>query len=98
MDLIIKVRGYLTYRDVIGKREIEQPDDVQVTFLNFIRGLAAELGGEHGRALFDEEADTIGQSVAIMLNGVHHNHLPNRLDTVLKDQDEVAIFPPAAGG
>ena len=96
--MIIKVRGYLTYRDVIGKHEIEQPDDVQVTFLNFIRGLAAELGGEYGSALFDEETDTIGQSVAIMLNGVHYNHLPNRLDTVLKDQDEVAIFPPAAGG
>jgi molybdopterin converting factor small subunit len=96
--LIIKVRGYLTYRDVIGWSEIEQPDDIPVTFLNFICDLAAEIGGEHGRALFDSEAGTIGQSVAIMLNGVHYNHLSDRLDTVLKDQDEIAIFPPGAGG
>jgi molybdopterin converting factor small subunit len=96
--LIIKVRGYLTYRDVIGQREIEQPDDIAVTFLVFISELAAEIGGEHGRALFDNEAETVGDSVAIMLNGVHYNHLPNRLDTVLKDQDEIAVFPPAAGG
>ena len=96
--MIIKVKGYLTYRDVIGGREIEQPDDVPVTFLDFIRKLAAEIPGEHGRALFDEEAGTVGMSVAIMLNGVHYNHLPDRLDTVLKDRDEIAVFPPAAGG
>ena len=96
--MIIKVRGYLTYRDVIGQREIEQSDHIQITFLDFVRELAAEIGGEHGRALFDDEAGTIGGSVAIMLNGVHYNHLPDRLNTILKDQDEIAIFPPAAGG
>ena len=96
--MIIKVRGYLTYRDVIGQCEIEQPDDIPVTFLDFIRRLAAKIPGENGLALFDDETGTVGQSVAIMLNGVHYNHLLNRLDTVLKDQDEVAVFPPAAGG
>lgn len=96
--MIIKVRGYLTYRDVIGWREIEQPDDIPVTFINFIRELAAEIGGEHGRALFNGETGTIGQSVAVMLNGVHYNHLSDRVNTVLKDQDEIAVFPPGAGG
>lgn len=96
--MIIKVKGYLTYRDVIGKREFEQPDDVPVTFLDFICELATEIGGEHGQNLFDEEAGMIGKSVAIMLNGVHYNHLPDRLKTVLHDRDEIAIFPPAAGG
>ena len=88
----------MTYRDVLGSREFEQPDDVPIIFLDFIRELATEIGGEYGRAMFDDEADTVGGSVAIMLNGVHYNHLPARLDTVLKDQDEIAVFPPAAGG
>ena len=96
--MIIKVRGYLTYRDVLGQREIQQPDDFPVTFLDFIRELADEIGGEHGQALFDKEAGTVGGSVAIMLNGVHYNHLPDGLVTILKDQDEIAVFPPAAGG
>jgi molybdopterin converting factor small subunit len=96
--LIIKVRGYLTYRDVIGQREIEQRDDAPVSLLDFLREFAAEIGGEHGRALFDDEAGTVGQSVAIMLNGRHYNHLPDRLETVLQDQDEVAVFPPGMGG
>lgn len=96
--MIIKVRGYLTYRDLIGKREIEQPDGIQVTLHDFIRKLADELGGEHGRALFDKETGTVGPAVAVMLNGVHYNHLPDRLKTVLKDGDEIAVFPPGAGG
>jgi len=96
--LIIKVKGYLTYRDLIGQREIEQPDDVPVSLLDFINKLAIEIGGKYGRALIDEESDTIGKSVAVMLNGMHYNHLPDRLNTVLKNKDEIAIFPPGAGG
>jgi molybdopterin converting factor small subunit len=96
--LIIKVKGYLTYRDVIGEREIEIPDDVPVFLLDFLRELAVDLGGEQGNALFEKETGTVGQHVAVMHNGRHYNHLPDRLNTVLQDQDEIAIFPPAAGG
>lgn len=98
VNLIIKVKGYLTYRDVIGERAIELGDDAPVLLLDFLRELAVELGGEPGRALFDEESGTVGPSVAVMHNGRHYNHLPDRLNTVLQDQDEIAIFPPAAGG
>lgn len=96
--MIIKVKGYLTYRDVIGQREIEQCDDAPILLLDFLRELAGMIDGKNGRALFDEEKGTVGRSVAVMLNGCHYNHLPDRLNTVLKDQDEVAVFPPGAGG
>ena len=96
--MIIKVKGYLTYRDVIGKQRYNLHNDHPVIFLDFIRELATEIGGELGAALFDKETGTVGLAVAIMLNGVHYNHLPDRLNTVLKDQDEIAVFPPGAGG
>ena len=96
--MIIKVKGYLTYKDIIGQREIQKPNDVLFTLLDIIRELAAKMSGAPGRALFDEERGTVGQSVAVMLNGVHYNHLPERLDTILKDHDEIAVFPPGAGG
>jgi molybdopterin converting factor small subunit len=96
--LIIKVKGYLTYREVIGQREIKERDDAPIILSDFLRELAAEIGGEHGRALFDDESGTVGRSVAVMRNGVHYNHLPDKLETVLQDQDEIAIFPPGAGG
>ena len=96
--MIIKVKGYLTYRDLIGEREITVQDDDPIILLDFLRELAAEIGGEPGHELFDLKNGKVGQSVAIMRNGVHYNHLPDRLNTILQDQDEIAIFPPAAGG
>ena len=96
--MIIKVKGYLTYRDVIGQREIHQPDDVPVILLDYLRKLALEIPREHGKALFDEASGSVGPSVAVMLNGRHYNHLPDRLNTMLQDQDEIAVFPPGAGG
>jgi molybdopterin converting factor small subunit len=96
--MLIKVRGYLTYRDIIGYREFILRDDIPIKFLGFLRELAAEIGGEYGRALFDEELNTVGRSVAIMLNGLHYNQLPEKLDTLLQNQDEIAVFPPGAGG
>ena len=96
--LIIKVKGYLTYRNVIGEREFVFLDDVRISLIEFLQDLAEELGGEPGQALFDNELKTVGPSVAVMHNGRHYNHLPDRLDTILQDQDEIAIFPPGAGG
>jgi len=96
--LIIKVKGHLTFREIIGKREIELPDDIPVSLLAFLRDLADEIGGEHGRAIYDDESGTVGKYVAVMHNGRHYNHLADKLDTMMKDQDEVSIFPPGAGG
>jgi MoaD family protein len=96
--LIIKVKGYLTYRDVIGQREIEKPDDTPTTLLDLLSTLSAELDYEHGRMLFNQAEGTVGQSVAVMLNGRHYTHLPDKLQTILQDQDEIAVFPPGAGG
>jgi molybdopterin converting factor small subunit len=96
--MIIKVKGYLTYRDVIGCRKITRQDGIPITFRDFLRELAAEIDGEYGHALFDEQLNTVGRSVAIMLNGLHYNQLPEKLNTILQDQDEIAIFPPGAGG
>lgn len=96
--MIIKVKGYLLYRDVIGEREIERPDDAPVTLLDLIQELAADLGGEHGRALYDQEAGSITPAAVFMLNGVHLSHLPDRLHTLLRDGDQIAVFQPGAGG
>jgi molybdopterin converting factor small subunit len=96
--VIIKVRGYLTYKAVIGQREYKLSDDESITLLEFLRLLGSEISGEHGQAIFNSERGTVGKWVAVMLNGRHYNHLHDRLDTVLQDQDEVAVFPPGAGG
>ena len=96
--MIIKVKGYLTYRELIGEQVFKQHDDPPISLLEFVKIIAEKIGGEHGESLFDAEHQIVGPHVAIMLNGLHYNHLPERLNTLLKDQDEIAVFPPGAGG
>ena len=96
--MIIRVRGYYAYKALIGQREIEQPDDPAVKLGAFLCLLAKQVGGEFGQVLLDQLSGSGDRRVIVMLNGRHVNHLPDKLDTLLRDQDEVVLFPPAAGG
>jgi molybdopterin synthase sulfur carrier subunit len=95
----IKVRGYLTYRNSVGERLF---DEDQTNFFT-LRDLLSTLSKEGFRGtlqdlIFDPETSSARPHVAILINGNHYTHLPDGLDTRLKDGDEVSIFPPIAGG
>ena len=96
--MLITVKGYLTFRKIISERQYEYPDDTSIQLLDFLRALASDIGGEHGQAIFDEDSGSVGPYVAVIVNGRNYNHLPDRLNTVMRDRDEVAVFPPGAGG
>jgi len=38
------------------------------------------------------------RAVGVLVNGVHCAHSPEGLETVLHAGDEIAVFPPMAGG
>jgi len=95
----VQVRGYLTLRDTVGGQPSRTVQAENMTLRQLIAHLSSELGGKFARSVLDPGSETgILPEVSILINGRHHTHLPDRLDTQLADGDEVSIFPPVAGG
>jgi MoaD family protein len=94
----IRVKGYLTFRDLIGDQPARPIDAETSTLYGLIQQLAGELGEPFSQAALDPQTGGVRRELAILVNGRHYNHLPDGLETALKDGDQVAIFPPVAGG
>ena len=92
----IKVRGYLTFKGSIGGQVLDLGDADSITLRELL--LRLPPGSGLGEALQRAEGGQVGPGLVLLVNGQHHSHLPKRLDTLLRDGDEVAVFPPLAGG
>jgi molybdopterin synthase sulfur carrier subunit len=91
----MRVKFFAYIRDYTGCKEAEVPYSATV------RDLARVLSDLYGKKLRDELFDTDGESLSptiiIMVNGRHVAHLGG-IDTALKADDVVQIFPLVAGG
>jgi molybdopterin converting factor small subunit len=96
--MIIYVKGYLTLKPIIGDEQLEYPDEIIISLQDLLDRLSHELGGEFQRIVYDYSTQKIGSNIAILINGSHYRHLPDKQNTILKNQDKISIFPPIAGG
>lgn len=95
----IKVRGYLTLREVVGGRPFRVIEADRLTVAGLIERLSGELGDEFTGAISGSAPPgRTSPNLVILVNGRHCSHLPDRLQTELVDGDEVSIFPLVAGG
>ena len=81
----IQVRGYLTYRELLGTRQVEvsiQPATLRDCL----------------HVLEEAQSSELQPHVALLLNGQHYRHLSEGLDTIVHEGDQLAFFPPIAGG
>jgi molybdopterin synthase sulfur carrier subunit len=93
----IQVKGYLTFRELLGTRSIEI-DGQAATLRDCLQVLAADIGEGFREQVLDFQNGELRPHVALLLNGQHYRHLENGLDTLVQDGDQLAIFPPVAGG
>ena len=94
----IKVIGYLTMKKALGDKGVLEIHMENPTLGAVLSKLRREFGEEFGDLIRDGKTKDWSAQVRVLLNGRHYKHLPNRLDTGLKEGDEVALFPPLAGG
>ena len=50
-----------------------------------------------GAAIFTDDGDELRPHIRVMVNGID-SELESGLETPVNDEDQVAIFPPIAGG
>jgi MoaD family protein len=95
----IRVSGYLTLRGTIGSQTAIDLETERTTLKDLLQKLSLEFGDDIVPPISDLNAFRgPSRRVVILLNGRHSSRLPDGLDTSLADGDEVAIFPPVAGG
>ncbi len=92
--MIIKIKAFASFREILGREVcVELGDGSNVSDL--ICRLC-EMKPDLRKAVFTESGE-IKDYFIIMVNR-RRLDIPSDLDIMLSDQDEIAIFPPVAGG
>ena len=94
----IKVKGYLTLKKAMVGKDAFEMEIENATIKDVLKDLSQIFGPDFKDAIFDSKTDKLHRHVRVLVNGRHYIYLPNRLDTQLKAEDEVALFPAIAGG
>ena len=94
----IRVKAFLTLRKVMGDQALLEIEAGKLTIRDLLKELSNRFGEEFRDMISDPETQSGFGYIQILVNGRHYRHLPNSLDTELKEGDELSIFPPVAGG
>jgi len=90
-----KVTLFAAFREICGDRELVIEGEGPLTLEEALRELFGRCKGDLEREVM--EGDRIKDNVVIMVNGRNAKQL-NDLRTVIRDGDEISIFPPVGGG
>ncbi|MFX1282572.1 MAG: MoaD family protein [Promethearchaeota archaeon] len=89
----IRIMFHATFREVTGKREIEEKLEKNRTVKYFLDKLAKKYGKEFN-GIIDPKTNEISTEVLIMING----RGIRTTDIILKDEDVLIISLPLGGG
>jgi molybdopterin synthase sulfur carrier subunit len=90
----MKLRCYAYFREILGKNELEWTAPA-ATLGVLLGDLSRQYGKPFRRWVYEGEA--LSHIVIILVNGKDVRDLQG-LDTPLKPDDTIVLFPPLAGG
>jgi len=94
----VKVKGYFNFKKVFRNLGISEIEMVDGTLRGSFDILSHRFGEKFTDLIYDSRTKKVRGDIRILLNGRHIVHLPKGLETELKEGDEIALFPPVAGG
>ena len=94
----ITIRPFLTLRPAMRNLTRIEWEVDNLTLRQMLDRLCDEFGDDLKDQVFDPKTQDISDMLKVLVNGHHYTTLPDRLETRLQDNDEVALFPPVAGG
>jgi molybdopterin converting factor small subunit len=94
----IKVTGYLKFRGLVGNEATLELETEKATLRDALKVLCNQHGERFESILLDPSTREIKRSNLVLLNGQPYINLGKRLDTELKDGDEITFSPVLAGG
>ena len=90
----VTVKFFATVREAVGKRSAE----IEATNIReLLEILKQTYGKRFTDTVIDEETSELKRFYQCMVNG-KRIELLDSYDTVLKDDDSIALFPPVGGG
>ena len=92
----MKVNFYATYRQVVGGKTVEFPVSGEISVCQLIDQIVARFPKLRVELL--DEQGKLYRHVHVFVNGRDAPYLAEGMQTILKPDDTINIFPAVAGG
>ena len=94
----VKVRGFLTLKKAMGREGHLELEVEKATPREVLEEMCHRFGRDFRDMIVDPGSGEINPHIRILVNGRQFLTVPDQLDNALKEGDELALFPPLAGG
>lgn len=95
-EMHMKVNFYATLRPIVGQKTVELHLSVGTTAIQLVRLFVKDYPPMRKELL--DVNDNFLPHMKFFINGRQAEYLPDQMETVLKPDDKVDIFPPVGGG
>jgi len=94
----ISVKGYFNLQKAMDGESRIEVEKATATLREVLDYLSERFGKDLTELIYDSGAEEPASHIILLVNGRNYLSMPERLETELKDGDEIALFPPLAGG